>query len=231
MFWGDSMTVKIKGSINSFCEEARDEAVFPLRVVASLDSGEITIYSVSEFKEIAEELSRLGYNEIFSADTERKISERAEELLRPLGFEFEAVFCTEYFLDSRDKVNKALILDSSEPLLSECEYENITDCIPDPNGEGLLSFGTLSEGKIVSCAVENPHFPTDTVIDIAVETAAGYEGRGFGASNVASLAYYLLDPEVLVTYTTEDTNLSSIRLAEKVGFEVGQRIFLIAAYK
>ncbi len=225
------MRVKTEGSIADFIKSEDSEVLFPFRAVMSFDSGDITVYAAAELTEMAEELRGYCYEELFSCECVNKISDKAGEYLHRLGLEYEAVYCTEFQIDSREKVNKSLVQDSTEVLLPDSGYENLTECTPDPNREGLLCFGTVLDGKIVSCAVENPHHPSDTVIDIAVETAQGYEGKGYGASNVASLAYYLLDSGVLVTYTAEESNIPSVRLAEKVGFTAGQRTFFIAAFK
>ena len=115
--------------------------------------------------------------------------------------------------------------------MPDTAYENLTECQPDPLGEGYLCFGTVLDGRIVSAAAENPHDPSDTVIDIGVETAEGYEGHGYAASNVASLAYYLLDPGMTVTYIAEDNNPASLRVAEKVGFTPWERELRVVAYR
>ena len=71
----------------------------------------------------------------------------------------------------------------------------------------------------------------DTVIDIGVETAEGNERHGYAASNVASLAYYLLDPGVTVTYIAETNNPASMRVAEKVGFRPTAKELRLVGYR
>lgn len=72
----------------------------------------------------------------------------------------ETVFSTEFHIDKKEKLNKALILPSTEPLLPQHSYENLTDCEPDPLGEGLLCFGTVIDGKIVSLHRKTRMLPT-----------------------------------------------------------------------
>ncbi len=194
-----------------------DELVFPLGLTLSADKGK-TVTACPEAKDAAEYLEGLDEAEIFTENTKSVLSGMLFERFSELGYDTEIVFSTEFILKSRDKVARSLILPSSEPLLPENQYENLTDCQPDPLGEGLLCFGTVIDGRIVSAAAENPHFSDDGVVDIGVETAEGYEGNGYAASNVASLAYYLLDPGVFVTYIADDENRASLRVAEKVGF-------------
>ena len=209
----------------------REDVVFPLRVVHSLDSGEITVYVMEKFRDTAAIIENSEGDLIFSHEVRASILSELCRCGELSDYDGETVSCTEYAVEKRELINKSLILDSTEPLLPECEYENLTPCVPDPNGEGLLCFGTVVGGKIVSAALENPHHPDDTVIDIAVETAEEYENNGYGASNVAALAYYLLDPDVLVTYTAEDDNTASVRIAEKVGFSPCQRVMTAVFYK
>lgn len=209
----------------------REDVVFPLRVVLSCDSGDITLYAMKEFEFAAGKLDGVTADKLFADDTREYVSSMINEAADTYGYDSEVVLCTEYALEKREQVNKSLILDSTEALMSDCGYNNMTECVPDPNNEGLLCFGTVIDGEIVSSAVENPHHPDDNVIDIAVETCEECRGKGYGASNVAALSYYLLDPDIMVTYTTEDTNIQSVRLAEKVGFTKCQRVLVAAMYK
>ena len=48
---------------------------------------------------------------------------------------------------------------------------------------------------------------------------------------MASLAYYLLDPGVFVTYIVDDENEASLRVAEKVGFLPETRELRIVCYR
>ena len=193
------------------------DLILPLGLILTVD-GDRTVTSFPETLDAAEYLESLPAEEIFTNQTKVRLSEMLFSRLKSLGYESETVFSTEFHIDKKEKLNKALILPSTEPLLPQHSYENLTDCEPDPLGEGLLCFGTVIDGKIVSAASENPHAPDSKVIDIGVETAEGFTGHGYAASNIASLAYYLLDPGISVTYIAEDQNIPSLRIAEKVGF-------------
>ncbi len=207
----------------------RCELILPLGLTLS-EKGERNITYFSEALCAAEYLDKLPKDEIFTEKTIDTIKKMLTEKFSSFGYDLEVVLSTVFRLDSRDKINKKLILPSTEPLLPEHGYENLTDCEPDPLGEGLLCFGTVIDEKIVSAAAENPHDADDKVIDIGVETAPGYEGQGFAASNIASLAYYLLDPGMSVTYIAEENNLPSLRVAEKVGFSPSTRELRVVCY-
>ncbi len=198
------------------------ELILPLGITLTL-TGEKKISSAKETLFAAEYLDSLDEDKIFTESTVNKLKEMLSPLFGKWGYDIEIAICREFTLDKRERINKKLMLDSTEPLLPDCGYENLTDCEPDPLGEGALCFGTVIDGKIVSAASENPRFYGESFVDIGVETAEGYENNGYAASNVAALAYYLLDPGVTLTYTVESDNTASLRIAEKVGFAEATR--------
>lgn len=204
--------------------------MLPLGLTLSTD-GVRTVTTFDETRDAAEYLDALPEDEIFTEKTKKHLISLLEDRMAGFGYDTEIVFATEYVLESRPDVDRSVIRTDTEPLLPEHGYDNLTECEPDPLGEGLLCFGTVIDGKIVSAAAENPHSPDDTVIDIGVETADGHTGNGYGASNTASLAYYLLDPGMKVTYIAEDDNIASVKIAEKVGFTPGTRELRVVCRK
>lgn len=206
------------------------DMLFPVGVTLTVD-GVRTVTALSEAEDVAVYLDTLPIEELFATETGEALLSRLAERLTEWGYEAEVATSTVYQLTDRQQVERRVILPSSEPLMPDHGYENLTACEPDPLGEGLLCFGTVEDGKILSAASENPHAEDDTVIDVGVETAEGHEGKGYAASNVAALAYYLLDPGVTVTYIVEDDNLPSRRVAEKVGFTPSTRELRVVAWK
>jgi len=194
-----------------------DDLVLPIGVTKE-QNGDPCVTAYEAFREEALWLASLPSDALFTPETAAALWEKASVKLAAYGYQSELTETTVYRLSQREAVNRSCIREDSEPLLPDHPYRNLTDCEPDPLGDGLLCFGTVVDGVILSAASENPHDEDDTVIDIGVETAPDYEGRGFAASNVAALAYYLLDPGVAVTYIVENNNPASMRVAEKVGF-------------
>ena len=199
----------------------REETVFPLGLV--LADGKRTVTSFQSFKPLAVWLDSLPEETLFTPQTRASLLEKAKPLLSETGYTGEVFSSTVYRMTDRTQIHRSCLLSSTELLLPEHRYRNLTECEPDPLGEGYLCFGTVEKKKILSAASENPHPEDSPVIDIGVETAPGYTGRGFASSNVAALAYFLLDPGVTVTYIVEDGNPASARVAEKVGFMPGSR--------
>ena len=206
------------------------DPIFPIGVTLTAE-GDRTVTAFPSCRDVAEYLDGLPAEALFTDDTGEALLSMLREHLTAWGYEAEIAFSTVYHLTDRQQIDRRVILPSSEPLMPDHGYENLTDCEPDPLGEGLLCFGTVEDGKILSAASENPHEGGDTVIDVGVETAEGHEGKGYAASNVAALAYYLLDPGVTVTYIVEDDNLPSRRVAEKVGFLPHTRELRVVAYR
>ena len=173
----------------------------------------------------------LTEEEIFSDDVCEKIVSVCDEFLSKTGYSLRYGRLLRYTISDRADVNKSLVLDTSEVILEDHGYECLVDVPRDDLSDGFICFGTVLDGKIVSVATENPHEDDVTSIDIGVDTAEEYRGKGYAASNVASLVYYLLDTGVTVTYTAEDGNVPSIRLAEKVGFKRYSRVLQVFGTK
>lgn len=176
-------------------------------------------------------LEEMSEDEIFSEEQSERIITVCDGFLSKRGYSLRYGKLVRYVINDRNKVNKSLVLDSSEVILEDHGYESDVELHTEELSEGYICFGTVIDGRIVSVATENPHGEEDTDIDIGVDTAEGYRGRGYAASNVASLVYYLLDTGVTVTYTAEDGNLPSMALAEKVGFDKYARIFQVFGTK
>ena len=204
-------------SAKTFEEEKEYSCVLPIHIEAK--DGEIT---AEVYRELTEELSFLeGMTEeqVFQAETIDRIISAVEDMLESNGYEIRYGKNYVYKLYRREDVNKSLILDSSEVLLSDHGYEDLIGIQPELLSEGYLCFATVVDGRIVSMASENCRADGVTEINIGVETAEGYKNNGYGASNVASLSYYLLDSGITVLYTVDDENYGSIRLCERVGFK------------
>ena len=97
--------------------------------------------------------------------------------------------------------------------------------------DGRLCFATVIDNEIVSAAGENAYREKEDTVNIWVESDEAFRGKGYGASNTAALTYYLLDTGMTVSYTVDDDNLVSARLAERVGFKRDVHVLDVIARK
>ena len=185
------------------------------------EDGVLTVLSWRETADVAGWLESLSCAELFSEETAAALRRRLSPLAAAEGAELSLSSAVTYRLTDPARVNRGVILPSTRLFSPGDGWENLTECQPDPLGTGQLCFATVLDGRVVSAASENPSL--GDVVDVGVETAAPYENRGFAASNVAALAAALLEKGSAVTYTVEDDNPVSRRVAEKVGFSVLSR--------
>ena len=136
-----------------------------------------------------------------------------------------------YSIERPEEVNKSLILNTTKRLnkrllktepetLTEFDFENHLE-------EGLESFVTVVDGRIVSAACDN--FGGD-LAEAAVETAPDYRRKGYAASNTVALALEVTRDGRTLAYVCGAENRASIELAEKVGFKLRGKSFFCVLY-
>lgn len=184
-----------------------------------------------ELADKIEFISDMTEAELSSTDVIDKLIALIENEVEKNGYEINYGKNRIYKMTRREDVNKSLILDSSEALLPDGEYDCLIDVDVDALEAGCLAFATVLDGTIVSIASENPYREDENVVNIGVETAEEYRGKGYGASNVAALTYYLLDTGMTVEYTVDNENEVSMRLAERIGFKLDRFVLNIFAHK
>ncbi len=193
--------------------------------------GALTVTASEEISDKLGFLDGMTQKELSSEETIDRLIALIDGICESNGYEINYGKNCIYKLTRREDLNKSLILDSSEPLLPDGEYDCLIDVDVEALEAGCLAFATVIDGTIVSIASENPYREDENVVNIGVETSAEYKGNGYGASNVAALTYYLLDTGMTVEYTVDEGNEISIRLAEKVGFTLDRFVLNIFAHK
>ena len=194
--------------------------ITPVGAILSED-GTRTVVSLREFAEVAEWLDSLPGERLFADETACLLLSRMTGPAAERGFTAELSRAVTCRLTDPAAVNRSVILPSTKAIGANHPYENLTGVQTELLGEGQFCFATVADGRILSAASENPRMGES--IDIGVETAPGYENRGYAASNVAALVSALLRTGAPVTYTVEDTNPASLRVAEKVGFPISEQ--------
>ncbi|MBQ7779899.1 MAG: GNAT family N-acetyltransferase [Clostridia bacterium] len=196
-----------------------------------IKNGMLTAKVSEELADKIEFISDMTETELSSTEVIDKLITLIENEVERNGYEISYGKNRIYKMTRREDVNKALILDSSEVLMPEGEYESMIDVDVDALEAGCLAFATVLDGTIVSIASENPYREDENVVNIGVETAEEYRKNGYGTSNVAALTYYLLDTGMTVEYTVDNENEVSMRLCEKIGFALDRFVLNIFAHK
>lgn len=140
--------------------------------------------------------------------------------------------------EGREKsaIDRTLILPAthllSDELLKSLPLKNRTTfSLQELLAKKLAAFVTLWEGEVAAIATVNETAEETKVMEITVETAVPYRGRGFATSCVAALAAYLLDSGAYVAYCCRNTNYKSNKIAKKVGLEKVGRFYAVSAYR
>ncbi len=212
--------------------------VIPIDIICYKDGRE-EIFVYPTFEKTAEMLERNYSGALISEETIELIHQQIKDKVREYGYE----------ADEESRMNTLKIY--SVPDISEVEaeeffceliqentfsaqdidgiteMENLTDLPIDQE----ISFVTAEDGKIVSVATLNPHEAGDIMPEITVETAQGYEGRGYGTSNVCALTLWLISNGMGGSYTCESNNPSSEKIAVKASFKYDADAYYYVCYE
>ncbi len=131
----------------------------------------------------------------------------------------------------KEKINTSLVLPSTKKL-NTLRYKNMTTFdLKELKEYKLPAFVTVVDGAVVSIATVNPYSKGQRMLEITAETAPAYRKRGYGASNVAALAYYLLRHKHTVAYCCSRYNSGSIKIARQIGLIHEGKFYAIDAYR
>ena len=99
--------------------------------------------------------------------------------------------------------------------------EELNSLIGDPNDleEVMPFYGMIQENQIVAIAEASVDVGTCAAIQ-QVYTLKRYRGHGFGSFMVSAISEILIVQNKLPVYWVSEQNISSIRLAQKLGFEL-----------
>lgn len=209
--------------------ESGYEVLWPISI--ELKDGTLTASVSEEISDKIGFLDKMTEKDISSEETVDRLISLVDGICEQNGYEISYGKNRIYKMTRREDINKSLILDSSEVLMPDGEYDCLIDVDVDALEAGCLAFATVIDGTIVSIASENPYREEENTVNIGVETAEEHKKKGYGASNVAAITYYLLDTGMTVEYTVDNENEVSIRLAERVGFKYDRFVLNIFAHK
>lgn len=196
------------------------DIAIPFSFAIYSDSTEPQIKVFPSLRPLAEEFAAKFGGALFSDAAVAWVKEKFGAYLTEKGFEIGEE-SDDYFVNYRLENAGGSIRTDTRQVGEAGALENLTGYDIDALEQfGHLCFATVMDGKIVSAACTNSPVFDDTEgddIEIGVETAPGYEGRGFGRSNVAALSAALRARGCTALYECASKNTASMKLVQALG--------------
>lgn len=220
-------------------EDERDilDEGYPIIVPLLVDEydGDFEIEAYSGIESVATEFHSRFFGNFFSKSAIDWLDEKLRPYVEEKGYLRECTGKYKWYrrfeISSADLLAKDRVLDSTV-MLTEGDYELLVSfSLSEQTERGLPTFVTLDGDKIVSIATVNEHSEDQKMLEITVETAPGYRGRGYAVSNTVALAEYLINNGFGVTYVCSRYNRASAAVAQRAGFVGAGRFYAYTAYK
>lgn len=211
-------------------EEFIRETAFDLAVPVHIElfEGETKIFSYPALENVCKSLEE-GYSDLFSEEAIYFVRSGCSDFRNELGYAEDKYpdnwgynfICEDIELE---KDNEA------ERIRRDGKYKNLTTfSIRECLAAERVIFAIVKEGQIVSVAVtaEAPQKCSDFV-EIGVETAPAYRGKGYAVAAVRALCDFLVKKGHRVLYKCYHRNIASTATARKAGFsEVGKFYYYV----
>ena len=177
---------------------------------------------------------KMHKEDLFEDDTLKALNLLLEPYLAEKGYVREKQgllrWYHSYAAYDKRRINADVILPSTKKLAT-LRYENLTTFdLEELKEYKMPAFVTVIKGKIVSIATVNPYSKGQRMLEITAETVPAYRKNGYGASNVAALAGYLLNHRHTIAYCCSRYNSGSVKIARKVGLIREGKFYAIDAY-
>lgn len=207
--------------------------IVPFLMTEYEDTLEVEIYSGVK-RAVKRFLKKYG-DRVFSDEALSELNAELEKYSSSHGYEGEEHerlrWYYSYSMKNIEKLDTSAIFASSIKIEDE-RFENLTTLDVIENLEkNIPMFASIVDGKIVSMACVNECGEEQRMLEITVETAPEYRGKGFARSNTAALAKYLLENGYSVAYCCSRYNEGSRRIAESLGFDFVGRFYAYNAYR
>lgn len=206
------------------------DIVIPLSITYG-ERLEISVYPM--FRAVAHRfMEKFGEDErkIFSAEAISWALENLEDPLSELGFEISED-SEDYFITRKIRPSirptEAVLIKSTDGL------RNLTDYDIDAMTEyGCLLFGIIEDGRVLSVASTNAPIDDYTeIMEIGVETADGFGGRGYGRDSVLALTNELSARGITVHYEYASKNRASEALVTGLDTEIIARTYYLVGIR
>lgn len=210
-------------------------------VVTQHEDGRVELLVYSFCGEIAAEFESRFSDGPFSHEAKDFLCKKLTPVMLELGYEpadvSENIHLTYKMTDSAE-INpdcfkgRAKRLDElTEKVMKNSETEIYAFEIDSENEMDRIFAVFGKENEIAAFAAINDISADDDFYELNVECAEEYRRQGYAAECVAELAKYLLDRGASVEYICEETNVPSVKTAEKVGFRLTRKELHFVCYR
>lgn len=218
----------------------RDEARFVLKnkleMAIPLEvwevEGDLTVRVWPRLASLARKYQRTYQGELFSDEAIRFLVEGGTPYLNKKGYQIDPmVERREHILFGDGKEHP--IPEGIEVLCLRAEivakYENLTEYdLSATLAAGVLAYVVIEGGKIVSIAATNePIFDGIYAVEIGVETAPLYQGKGYATACVIALGNHLTKEEIKTEAHIEYDNPASLAAFERAGYTKAGRVYYL----
>ncbi len=201
------------------------------------DACEITVYE--PYLRVAEEFVRLYGEDPFSDGAIAYLREQLTVPMRAHGFvpspdmtdRIRTFSIRPGEADISARIDPATRLVSGKDDLSSFCNMTTHAIEMDPDDPDDISAVIIQDGKLVAYATLNDVFDEGASLEISVECAVGYRGRGYASSCAALLAKELTGRGYTVLYKCRHVNAASARVAEKAGFAEASMEYNFVCYR
>ncbi len=224
-----------EAELEEFVLSGESDVAVPIEIYRS-SGGEcrFTVYRAVE--SVARELILRFAAEPFSEISVSEFSKKLTPIVNDWGFKLDgrALGVTvEYSRSSADDILRSYITGRCRVIHSRDELDGIRSVLlhkpdPDPEDEFDIAAVVIEDGCVVAEASVNDYSDEEDALEINVECAPRYRGLGYGSECAAALTAALIEKNIKVNYKCRAENMSSRRIAEKLGFtKEGERLSFV----
>ena len=208
----------------------RLEMAIPLEVWEV--EGDLTIRVWPRLASLARKYQHIYRGELFSDEAIRFLVEGGTPYLNKKGYQVDPmVERREHILFGDAKGHPIPLGIEAVPLTEEviAKNENLTEYdLAATLAAGVVAYVVIEDGKIVSIAATNePIFVGIYAVEIGVETAPLYQGKGYATACVIALGNHLTKEEIKTEAHIEYNNAASLAVFESAGYTKAGRVYYL----
>jgi len=209
------------------------DIIVPVSIFVPENGDEPVFTAYNVVWDICEQYEKDHPDDLLNADAIRKLCREVVPIVNDMGYSVDlkgSRLIHDYRISG---VNEQIerYAAKAEIITSETEIDGL-ECpllhAPRPDEDDVCAV-VIENGVVCACAAIND-FSDDDSVEINVETAVNYRGRGFGTAATAALVRYLINSGETVAYNCAESNKASSGIAEKLGMTLLGKHFNIICY-